>query len=272
MATAVGVAICLVLLLCPRPYGPRLAHDIGRGFIICMEDCRELQIAIGASLEIGNVTAWKADRGENASGLPLYAQHVIDWGRHDHMQIANRAALGCLRSHMGIWRHIAARGEGPVAVFEEDALIHGDSAALLAELWHDVRDEPWELLMLERGQIHASGKWAALGTHASRCDGRCTWLGTRGYVVTPKGAQILLEHSEPQVVQVDALISLVAEFDPRFRLVVTRRNVVDAQWWKGSYIWDACLKCMVPEGWGAYGLVGVVVLTGVLLFKVIQFY
>ena len=45
----------------------------------------------------------------------------------------------------------------------------------------------------------------------------CTTFGTRGYLVTRQGAERLLAHADPITVQVDALISLAASYDPDLR-------------------------------------------------------
>ena len=42
----------------------------------------------------------------------------------------------------------------------------------------------------------------------------CVRYGTRGYVLNYQAAQQLLRHAEPAVVQVDALISLLAAYEP----------------------------------------------------------
>ena len=51
----------------------------------------------------------------------------------------------------------------------------------------------------------------------TECIKDCAVYGTRGYFVTYEGAQKILKHSTPVQVQVDALYSLVASFEPGFR-------------------------------------------------------
>ena len=86
-----------------------------------------------------------------------------------------------------------------------------------------------------------------MGKYAATCAQRpCSWFGTRGYLLTYRGAQLLLANALPISVQVDALIGLVAGFNPGFRMYWTRENVVHLQMARMSTIWEGCLKCYLP--------------------------
>jgi hypothetical protein len=147
-----------------------------------------------------------------------------------------------------------------------------DRIRMLSE---DLRTEPWDLLMLESGQATATGKWRHVGQAAATCAFRwqksqamlrsssysyyyyhylttnetdmCTWQGSRGYLLSYKGAQTLLAFSRPIMVQVDALMGLVATFEPAFGMFWPRVDVVHKSMLRMSTIWDGCLKCYVPS-------------------------
>ena len=120
-------------------------------------------------------------------------------------------------------------------VLEEDAFLDSTSAERMLQLSKDlVHILDWSLLMLESGHITTSGEWHEIGILATTCNSQlqkkpittkdlknkmCIWMGTRGYLLRYTGAQILLQHAtRPLIVQVDALMSLVAAFYPEFKM------------------------------------------------------
>ena len=102
--------------------------------------------------------------------LPLYTRHLIRYGRQNHVQIGNWAMLGCLLSHISVWRGIAP-GE-TVAVFEEDAHIDSVSAIRLEYLGRDMDTVAagWDMIMLDKGQLIDTGRTVYVGDGmAARC-------------------------------------------------------------------------------------------------------
>ena len=181
--------------------------------------------------------------------VPLYTLHTMEYGRHDHMQIGNREMLGCLLSHVSVWRQFLNSTDETVLVFEEDAIIDKNSAGVLGSIWQDLRGRPgWSVVMLERGHTASKVGWAAQNNSKFLlgCSGTCHWFGTRGYLLSREGATTLLQHAAPYVVQVDALISLVATWDPQFTMLATKTDVAYPSEGKKSTVWDGCLKCWVP--------------------------
>lgn len=255
---AIKAFIAAVVWYCwPRQQGPVARHTIASAYVICTEACDTQTESIRRSLLIPQVEKIEAHRGDvDHSTLPLYTRHIMRWGRHDHMQLPNAAAIGCLLSHADIWARIANQTE-LAAVFEEDAIVTQDSLTTLEELWHDVSNHTWSVLMLDPGHINTEGPWLDIGTVASTCrlKGHCTWLGTRGYVITPQGARALLDNLYPLTVQVDSLIGLVAAFDPNFQMMWTRQTVIAKNYTMPSKIFDGCVKCMLPTGILIYAVV-----------------
>ena len=181
--------------------------------------------------------------------VPLYTLHTMEYGRHDHMQIGNREMLGCLLSHVSVWKQFLNSTDETVLVFEEDAIIDKNSAGVLGSIWEDLRGRPgWSVVMLERGHTTSGMGWAAQNNSKFLlgCSGSCHWFGTRGYLLSREGATILLQHADPYVVQVDALISLVASWDSQFTMLATKTDVASPSFWKRSTVYDGCLKCWVP--------------------------
>ena len=52
-----------------------------------------------------------------AGDLPISVRMALLQGRHSHSEIGSAAALGCLLSHIAIWRTV--RDGETIAVFEE---------------------------------------------------------------------------------------------------------------------------------------------------------
>ena len=261
----------------------KVPHTIRSAYVICMDDCTRLVNSVRENWFVPQVVTWEANRGEGyESDLPLYTRHVMDTGRHDHMQIPNKAALGCLLSHAEIWEDVLRNGSFDhdddntfTLVLEQDAIITRENLGALSELWADVANESWSILMLESGHLNTEGTWANVGTRAATCQtpGLCTWLGTRGYVLTANGAATLLDNLHPITVQVDALIGLLAAYDPAFRMFWARNSVVGQNYSGGvffprSHIFDGCVKCYMPTGWVAYA-VGVALWMGVAIVLVV---
>ena len=178
-------------------------------------------------------------------------------GRHDHMQIPNHEALGCLMSHDAIWQSILNGTSTWTAVFEDDSYLKEESLVDLGQLWKDVENETYSILMLESGHLNNDAPYRPVGIHAAECQGKCNWLGTRAYVIGASGAQKLHDNLHPIAVQVDALIGLVASYDPEFRLFWARRSVVLQNNSMNSRIYDGCVKCYFPTGFWPYIVGGV---------------
>jgi GR25 family glycosyltransferase involved in LPS biosynthesis len=273
----------LLFLRLPSPGPPVRRHffNISEAYIIALDDAEPLRHKASTYLDVSHVHVFDAINGTEAvrlafDSLPLYTKLLLEQGaRHDHMQLASGPMLGCLMSHIAVWRRI--QPDTIVAVLEEDAVLDETSEDRIRMLSEDLRGQPWELLMLESGQATATGKWRYVGEVAAACAFRwqrpssavmrsvysyyynyyllnsngneteiCTWQGSRGYLLSYRGAQMLLKYSKPMMVQVDALMGLVATFEPEFRMYWPRVDVVHKNMLRMSSIWDGCLKCYVP--------------------------
>ena len=198
---------------------------------------------------------WRAVNGSEAltqARLPLYTQLTLASGRHDHMQLGSAPMLGCLLSHVAVWRAATEGGATTVLVLEEDAILDAVSALRLTQLLHDARNESWDVLLLETGHLTVSGATRTVGelgrTWADPKDAMHNrWMGTRGYLLTRRGALLLLTHADELGVQVDALLGMAVLFDG-LRMVWSSANIAHPTRWRPSAVqtWDPCLKCLAP--------------------------
>ena len=97
-----------LLISRPLPQTAVRLHGVDRAYVISLRgDQSELTEAVARELHVPNVTLWpavNASVAEKETPLPLYARYVLDHGRHDHFQLGSSAALGCLLSHMQVWK------------------------------------------------------------------------------------------------------------------------------------------------------------------------
>ena len=235
-----------------------LTFNISRSFVIALDPLLGANVAHTASLYLGmhDMTIFRAINATEAlvsvttDDMPLYTRRLLQVGRSEHMQLGNAAMLGCLLSHMAIWEQIQ-EGE-TVAVFEEDAQFDEVAAARLRTLAADIHPHEWHMLILEAGQsLIATGTRKQVGELAETCATNsptpCTWYGTRGYLLKHSGAKLLHRHAKPFIVQVDALIGLVAAaFPDAFRLYWSRYDVAYPSNWRRSVIFDGCISCIFP--------------------------
>lgn len=258
----------------PTAFAAAARHGLSDAFLISLVDRDDMATRTAAALGraiVPNVTVVGAVDGAAIldEHMPLYTRHVIRAGRSDHMQIGNRAALGCLMSHGAVWRRIAASG-APALVFEEDVLVGPDSAALLAALLASVEHVPWGILMLDPGHVNVDGEWNTVAPMVANCSSAsCVWYGTRAYALRPAVAALLLAHMEPMVLQVDAVITLVAAYHaPAVRMYWTTARIFPYNLTRPSAIFDGCIKCYLPTGARSYVIFVVIIVVAAVFFGI----
>ena len=236
----------------PEP-PPRL--NISSVFVIALvlEAAEDLRLQAERILGNDNAVVLKAINATQAlehvrGELPLYTRGLLHWGRHDHMQLYSGATLGCLLSHMKVWSQV----EGIAIVLEEDAVLDERSRHRLDGVVKDMQGVDWDLIMLESGHFGLTGSWRYIGNSVATCANwttkECGWMGSRGYLVTERGARILLQNARPFLVQTDAVMALTATFDPTFQMFWTASDIAHPTYMRRSSLWDGCVKCYAPLG------------------------
>ena len=123
-----------------------------------------------------------------------------------------RGEIGCLLSHLGIYRRIVDDGIEQACIFEDDVYLHKD----LPELLHFIASQPfsWEILMLghqsrrdpmDRGAA-TTRCGAAFMTHYRIARPAEAPFGSYAYVIDRRGAEILLRHAFPLRMPMDCLL------------------------------------------------------------------
>ena len=254
-----GALLLAVAVLYWAPDEPLAAalpasFNITRVGIIALDPDTVVDLVASARrvLRTDDVSVLRAINGSTAQELtagqlPLYLRNVMHWGRSDHMEIYSWPSLACLLSHMALWESM--RPNETLAVLEEDAVLTDVSEQRLAQVMEDLEGVHWDVVVLESNFMQVRGVWRRVGKLAATCGSSdCSWQGTRGYIVTARGARRLYEHARPFHVQVDALMGLVATYDPGFRMYWSTKNIALQRVGYQSTLWKACIKCHVPAG------------------------
>ena len=214
-----------------------------QAYVIALDEEPGLKLSrsINESLLV-NTHYIRADRGlRHRKDLHLFTRYMMDTGRVDHKLIGNYAMIGCLMSHVKIWRNLTE----PAFIFEEDAVLDGENTRdLIASQLYEASSHNWSVLMLtQRSEYMSDGDETIVSSLLGTCSA-CTWFGTRAYIITPDGASILLQYYLPLLVQVDGLLALVNAYDDRFKMIWVRDPTVARVSNRQSTIQTApCPKC-----------------------------
>ena len=215
-----------------------------KAYVITLDDHHGLELSksINESLQV-NTQFIRADRGlTHTKDLHIFTRYMMDTGRVDHKLIGNYAMVGCLMSHVKIWKNLTES----VFIFEEDAILDGENTRdLIASELYEASAYNWSVLLLtERNRFGwADDEINILSPLLGSCSS-CRWYGTRGYIITPVGASILLEYYLPLLVQVDGLMALVNAYDDRFKMLwVLYPTVLQLNNAPSTIQTTSCTKC-----------------------------
>eukprot|EP00944_MAST-04C_sp_MAST-4C-sp1_P015871 g15871.t1 len=127
------------------------------------------------------------------SYLSPHAYYDFDKKKHDHRTINTLGAIGCYMSHENAWKEVVDLNK-PEFIIEDDITI-------VNENYMDFVNE-WMLSDHSKPRI----KWLQYG-YLNK--GENLLWGTGAYLINPLAAKMLLEHSRPIDVQVDAYMHLM---------------------------------------------------------------
>jgi GR25 family glycosyltransferase involved in LPS biosynthesis len=132
-------------------------------------------------------------------------------GRESHSSLPGWGAVGCYLSHFNLWLKAVNEGK-TLFIAEEDAHIDDpDAKQHIADSFHNFMRAK-DNHMLSMGYLFDTGNEAPTDDNVRglrRVTGRI--YGLQGYIITPKGAQILVAKAFPIEVQVDSYIGYMIE-------------------------------------------------------------
>lgn len=142
--------------------------------------------------------------------------------RRVQSELSNTKQAACALSHIRLWEKCANLGE-PVMIFEDDVDFNAINAAQFV-LRHPYPTDA-DYVVLSNSKIRGRRKTSQTQHYFATT----SFLGTCGYLLTPKGAKQLLRHAFPLFMQVDRYISECILTG----LKVYHPTKVDCSLWKG---------------------------------------
>ena len=140
--------------------------------------------------------------GEKLSYKHMEADHVYKPLPYFRM---SRGTLGCYLSHRSVWEHIAKGDHDYALVLEDDADFRAGLIPLVEALVKEVQefDERWNFIVMgQTTKLAIRGREAPTGFYVpSRC------MGLHAYVVSKRGAEMLLSHALPIQEAVDVFVT-----------------------------------------------------------------
>jgi glycosyl transferase family 25 len=117
----------------------------------------------------------------------------------------SRGTLGCYLSHRSVWEHIAKGQQEFALVLEDDADFRANMIPLVESLVKQVQefDARWNFIVMgQTTKLAIRGREAPEGFYVpSRC------MGLHAYVLSKRGAEMLLSHSLPVQEAVDVFVT-----------------------------------------------------------------
>lgn len=194
-------------------------------------------------------------------------RNIREHVRRDHEELNSAGGIGCYLSHVEIWKKFLETGEDYAIVFEDDAIVENGFVEKLRTCMKDVT-----LLPKKPDYWHFAepGWWAYDAKGMPRPEYNKdknvgpwllnTYSCTTGYLVTKRGAQILLDHAFPIDMQVDSYIWMCSYLG--YILSVFHRDINMQQYNIDSkdtdiQVFKDCPVCDLPTNFPEKGIITV---------------
>ena len=150
------------------------------------------------------------------------SKYMKDRATHWQLPVGDlRGALGCSLSHKAVWQDMISNDVSVAIVGEADLLPKSHLLPRVKAAMEHVGE--WDIVLLGYNIKNYYLKETDLTDVPSGFKkGKIGFCGTHGYMVSKKGAQILLDHFAPVEIQTDAYITMLiyldklrAWFDPK---------------------------------------------------------
>jgi glycosyl transferase family 25 len=123
-------------------------------------------------------------------------QNILKKYRRSHYEICTPGAIGASLSHITIWKNFLQSDAEYVVVFEDDTIIDQKSLEYIDTLIPKLPESGWDMWLLG---MH---RWSFNGTPLVKNNKKGWWsvsdfTGAHAYVLSRKGAEILLDNPFP---------------------------------------------------------------------------
>lgn len=190
--------------------------------------------------------------------LSLFARYLLNHPnkRSAHEQVNSLGQIGCYLSHVGCWQMMIDKNWPECIITEDDIVLHPNSLCHI-QASYEALPTDWDFLSFAylqcRDEAWGSSQCSRFGRPFGSLLKRCgMFFGLQGYILSQRGAKILLKNAYPIEAQVDAYISFLAVQD-RINLYMTCQSYLSGHNNVSTTQTQSCYKCDLPDrepdGW-----------------------
>ena len=161
----------------------------------------------------------------------LTAHNVLKGTRRSHYEIDKAGAIGCSLSHFKAWQECLNSSAPAMIIFEDDAQIPVDFMARLGDVLEDLPAAgSWDIITFYNREYSGGVKGCMPDLKKAQAPwSTCTSLmGAHAYMISRKGAQLMLDRAYPIELHVDAYMAFMARMEnilmiwhPRLSIIQT---------------------------------------------------
>ena len=184
-------------------------------------------------------------------------QNITNKTRRSHYEISTAGAIGATLSHVSIWNRFLQGDADYIVVFEDDTIMDERSLAYIDQLIPLLPND-WHMWLLG----HHAGSFR--GTPLIPGQSKGWWsvtgfTGAHAYVLSRKGAEILLEDPFPIETHIEFYITACAELKGlqvikhwalRMGYFLEQTEVLDSDTFEGR---KTCPVCYIPDNFPEVG-------------------
>jgi hypothetical protein len=213
--------------------------------------------------EFKNLTRFSAVDGSkidvaNDERISLHTrQNILKKTRRSHYEISTAGAIGATLSHVSIWKQFLQGDADYIVVFEDDTIVDQKALNYIDQLIARLPSE-WHMWLLGNHSGSFNGKPLISG------DKKSWWqvtqfTGAHAYILSRKGAEILLEDPFPIETHIEFYITacaqlkgliLIKHWALRMGYFMEQTELLDSDTFEGR---KTCPVCYVPDNFPEVG-------------------
>jgi hypothetical protein len=179
--------------------------------------------------------------------------------RRSHYEINTPGAIGASFSHITLWKKFLESDSKYLVVFEDDTIVDSVSLEIIDKLIPILPESGWDMWVL------GTHKWGLDGVPVIKGHTKGWWYvhsftGAHAYVLTRKGAEILLEQPFPIETHIEYYICACSKFKGlriikhwglRMTYFAESTDIADSDTFLNR---KTCPLCVIPDYYPKYGV------------------
>jgi hypothetical protein len=184
-------------------------------------------------------------------------QNILKKTRRSHYEISTAGAIGATLSHVSIWKQFLQGDSDYIVVFEDDTIVDQKALNYIDKLIPRLPSE-WHMWLLGNHGGSFNGKPLIPG------DKKSWWqvtgfTGAHAYILSRKGAEILLEDPFPIETHIEYYITacsqlkgliLIKHWALRMSYFMEKTEILDSDTFEGR---KTCPVCYIPDNFPEVG-------------------